>query len=163
MSLNKKITELTELTSVDDNDLLVVVDDPTGTAVTKKIKRSNLVANIQPIYKKLTATGQVAGQLDLTNVLWATSKVMITQIKVTVSSGTSGDFDIVIYEADTFVANVKLYELQDNNSITNVNVLIGTLIYIDNDNTNELHIEIIDNDGTGSPEFDIEIRGWGLN
>lgn len=43
---DKKITELTALTSLSNDDLLVVVDDPAGTAVTKKITASNLKAGL---------------------------------------------------------------------------------------------------------------------
>ncbi len=43
----KKISELTVLTSASGDDLLVIVDDPSGTAVTKKITVSNLFGNSQ--------------------------------------------------------------------------------------------------------------------
>jgi len=40
---DKRITELDALTAVDDSDVLAIVDDPGGTAVTKKITALNLV------------------------------------------------------------------------------------------------------------------------
>lgn len=43
---DQKITELTELTAIDTDDLFVVVDDPSGTPVTKKITWSNIVKDI---------------------------------------------------------------------------------------------------------------------
>jgi len=162
-SQNKKITELTEALSVDDDDLLVVVVDVAGTPITKKIKRSSLVANIQPALKQIIATGQIAGQLNLTGLLWATNKAVIAQIKVQVSAGSTSDFDIAIYEKDTYLTVDRIYHSEGYNSVYGVNNLIGSLIYIDSDSSNELHFYITDNDGTGAPEFDIEIRGWGLN
>ena len=39
---DKKITELTELTSLDQGDLFVVVDNPTGIPITKKIKAQEM-------------------------------------------------------------------------------------------------------------------------
>lgn len=42
---DKKITELTELTALADVDLFVVVDDPTGTPITKKILSRNVFGN----------------------------------------------------------------------------------------------------------------------
>lgn len=39
---DQRISELTELTTPAGEDLLVIVDDPTGTPVTKKIKIENL-------------------------------------------------------------------------------------------------------------------------
>jgi hypothetical protein len=41
-----KITALAELTTVADDDLLAVVDDPAGTPVTKKITKGNLTKNL---------------------------------------------------------------------------------------------------------------------
>lgn len=40
-----KISELTALTSISGGDLLVIVDDPTGTPVTKKVTVANLLGN----------------------------------------------------------------------------------------------------------------------
>ena len=39
-----KITALTELTSVENTDLVAIVDDPAGTPITKKITVDNLTA-----------------------------------------------------------------------------------------------------------------------
>lgn len=55
----KKISELTVLTSASGDDLLVIVDDPSGTAVTKKITVSNLFGNSTAnvaIYKSAAAS-----------------------------------------------------------------------------------------------------------
>lgn len=43
---DKKITDLTELTALSQDDLLVVVDSPGGTPITKKITAANLFANV---------------------------------------------------------------------------------------------------------------------
>ena len=40
-----KISELTALTSISGGDLLVIVDDPTGTPVTKKVTVANWLGN----------------------------------------------------------------------------------------------------------------------
>lgn len=42
----KKISELTALTNASGDDLLVIVDDPSGAPATKKIALSNLFANV---------------------------------------------------------------------------------------------------------------------
>ena len=42
---DKKITELTQLTSLTSDDLFVVVDDPTGTPITKKIAAGDIFGN----------------------------------------------------------------------------------------------------------------------
>lgn len=43
---DKKITALTELTSVAPTDVLAIVDDPGGSPVTKKITVANLLGNV---------------------------------------------------------------------------------------------------------------------
>ena len=43
---NKKITELTALTDPDANDLLAIVDDPSGSPVTKRITATKLVKSL---------------------------------------------------------------------------------------------------------------------
>jgi len=42
---DKKITELTQLTTLTSDDLFVVVDDPSGTPITKKIAAADLFGN----------------------------------------------------------------------------------------------------------------------
>ena len=43
---DEKITELTELTSIADEDVLAIVDDPAGSPVTKKITKANLTKDL---------------------------------------------------------------------------------------------------------------------
>jgi hypothetical protein len=47
---NQKITELDALTEVDATDLLAIVDDPSGSPITKKITVSNLLTEVDTIY-----------------------------------------------------------------------------------------------------------------
>lgn len=69
---NQKITELTELTVVADDDTLAIVDDTTGTPVTKKIKKSNLVTDITAT-TQLDATGTPSSSTYLRgDNTWAT-------------------------------------------------------------------------------------------
>lgn len=42
---SKKVSELTALTSPAGEDLLLIVDDPSGTPITKKVTVSNLLGN----------------------------------------------------------------------------------------------------------------------
>lgn len=55
---DKKITELTELSALDQSDLFVVVDDPAGTPVTKRITTTNLFGNVA--YITTSTTGDKA-------------------------------------------------------------------------------------------------------
>jgi hypothetical protein len=42
---SKKVTELTALTAPAGEDLLLIVDDPSGTPITKKVSVTNLFGN----------------------------------------------------------------------------------------------------------------------
>lgn len=88
---DKKITDLTELTTVDQNDLLVVVSSPAGTAITKKVRASSLFGNVSfittvsspaisvvrgtvTVNAAMTSSGTVAGgQFDATALAAATN------------------------------------------------------------------------------------------
>ena len=107
-----------------------------------------------PTLVKLSATGQSAGSLNLTGL--GVSKIWLKRLIVTLESGTSTDFDIEIYEKDTFLAADKIFSLEANDG--NVDVILDYL-YEDLDATDELHIKITDSDNTGSPVFGIYLRG----
>lgn len=55
---DKKITALTALASLTDDDLFVVVDDPSGTPTTKKITAANVKSGLAPLASP-TFTGTV--------------------------------------------------------------------------------------------------------
>jgi len=55
---DSKITELTELTTVESSDLIAVVDDPSGSPITKKATVSNITASKAPLASP-TFTGTV--------------------------------------------------------------------------------------------------------
>ena len=60
---DKKITQLSALTSVDGNDVVAIVDDPAGTPVTKKVTAANLatfVAGTSDITTPLAAKAPLA-------------------------------------------------------------------------------------------------------
>jgi hypothetical protein len=53
---DKKISQLTALTTPANDDLLPIVDDPAGSPVTKKFSWANLKAAIKTYYDSVTAT-----------------------------------------------------------------------------------------------------------
>jgi hypothetical protein len=57
---DKKVTQLTALASPNDEDLLLLVDDPNGTPVSKKIDVKTFVGNI-PSNTAITGTITVSG------------------------------------------------------------------------------------------------------
>lgn len=57
---DKKVTQLTELATPNDEDLLLVVDDPNGTPVSKKVTLKGLLANL-PSNTAIAGTLAVSG------------------------------------------------------------------------------------------------------
>lgn len=83
----KKITELTALTNASNDDLLVIVDSPANTAVTKKITVANFFANVA------------------TN---ATFKNTVT-VSNTLTVGESADFGAVYVDGNLVINTTAVY------------------------------------------------------
>lgn len=80
---DRKITELAALTSPNQKDLLYVVDDPTGTPVSKKISLYNLFGSV-PANTSITGTLTVSGNTTLSG-----TKTNISSGVVTLGASTS--------------------------------------------------------------------------
>ena len=107
--------------------------------------------------KTLDATGQSAGNLNLTDAAWDVSKAKIDYISITVASGSPTDFDIAFYEDDTFSSTTR-YEAQAlDHTVDSPWEDDIEWILLDNDGTNEIHLQITENTGSGT--YDIHVRG----
>ena len=80
---DRKITELTALTSANQKDLFYVVDDPSGTPVSKKISLYNLFGGV-PANTSITGTLTASGNTTLSG-----AKTIVSQGQVTLVSSTS--------------------------------------------------------------------------
>jgi hypothetical protein len=80
---DRKITELAALTSANQEDLLYVVDDPSGTPVSKKISLYNLFGSV-PANTSISGTVAVSGNTTLSG-----AKTDISAGQVTLSSATN--------------------------------------------------------------------------
>ncbi|RKX66615.1 MAG: hypothetical protein DRP42_02765 [Tenericutes bacterium] len=81
---NKKFTDLTELaTTPADGDILCVIDDPSGTATSKKVTRANLVGGLMSDVADDT-TPQLGGDLDA-----QAHHIGFTQQTIAYNSGTT--------------------------------------------------------------------------
>lgn len=66
---NQKITDLTELAAAADEDVVAIVDDPTGTPTTKKIQVKNLRGSVS-----ITTNETPTGTVDGSNTTFTTSQ-----------------------------------------------------------------------------------------
>jgi hypothetical protein len=109
-----------------------------------------------PTMKTLYSAGQVAGNLNLTDVNWAVSKAWLKRLTLAITAGSSSDYTVQIYEKDTFLAANLIFTQQYNTG--DIDIILDYL-FQDQDSTNELHIKVTDNDGTNPITFTISLRG----
>jgi len=109
---NKKITELTELTTPAGADILAIVDDTLGTATTKKVSVTNLMGQA-PVQSVNTATGAVVLDADDISDAGTTNK-FVTAADITnlgnLSGTNTGDQDL-----SSYLQSVSAGDLTDAN------------------------------------------------
>ena len=109
---NKKITELTELTSPAGADILAIVDDVGGTATTKQVTVTNLMGQA-PVQSVNTATGAVVLDADDIDDSSTTNK-FVTAADITnlgnLSGTNTGDQDL-----SSYLQSVSAGDLTDGN------------------------------------------------
>jgi hypothetical protein len=109
---NKKITELTELTTPAGADILAIVDDTVGTATTKKVTVTNLMGQA-PVQSVNSATGTVVLDADDISDASTTNK-FVTAADITnlgnLSGTNTGDQDL-----SSYLQSVSAGDLTDGN------------------------------------------------
>ena len=102
----------------------------------------------------IKATGQSAGNLNLSASKWNTSKSIIKQIRVVTDST---DWDLSLYPNDDFDTSGTLPIFQVAQSADGSYSLPMDFPYTDEDDSNEVHVKFTDN--SGSNTADIIING----
>ena len=127
-----KITALTELTSAASTDLLVIVDDPGGAAVTKKITLANAL-NLE--YGGIYVTAGAG-----TQALEATTWTKITQFT---ADGDSSGGVTPAHGTDTItVADAGVYHVSFQCSYTGTNLAVYNIaVYWDGNRQNQVQIQ----------------------
>lgn len=112
---DQKLTELTELTSLTDDDLFYVVDDPAGTPLDRKVTRANLISNI--------AVADLANGTDGELITWdaagaPTTVAVGTASQVLTSNGVGA--------APTFqgISNIDIAEIASGSSLIEASILL---------------------------------------
>lgn len=99
----------------------------------------------------------LTGSFDLTGYF---NRGLVHTIKITETGGVStGTYDVRLYSKDTFLAADKQYGVDAIDSTLNGRVYQDDLVvfYRDADGTDELHLQIDNNDATQNMTFTIEI------
>ena len=114
---DKKITELTELSPGKQGDILPIVDNPTGTPITKKITLANLFGNVGYVTPSTDATIAPIAGLKVTttaNIVFTVASSTVTGATISAnalvtSTNTSYQYGILgTSRLDGATANVKV-------------------------------------------------------
>jgi len=97
---DRKITELAALTSANQKDLLYVVDDPSGTPVSKKISLYNLFGSV-PANTSITGTLTVSGNTTVSGA----NSVFSANLNITSTNGPKVDAGYVTLASKTTVGS----------------------------------------------------------
>ena len=97
---DRKITELTALTSPNQKDLLYVVDDPAGTPASKKISLYNLFGSV-PANTSITGTLTVSGNTTVSGA----NSVFSANVNITSTNGPKIDAGYVTLASKTTVTS----------------------------------------------------------
>lgn len=99
---DKKVTALTALTAVSNNDILLIVDDPLGTPISKKVTVENVFGNTT--------------KTTLNKIHIGSSNTNITGTSLTLYPGTGGAASNVSVQGSVSIANSGV--LRINSSTT---------------------------------------------
>ena len=119
---DKKVTQLTELTTTNDEDQLLIVDDPNGTPVSKRVTVKSFFSTV-PANTSFTANVTVSGNKvllasNLVTTKATTVNTMITTLKSNPSSNNTATESLSV--GQMFFSNTHLYICVNATSIKRV-------------------------------------------
>lgn len=144
---DKKITELTSLTSLSQDDLFVVVDDPNGVPITKRITAGNIFANVNfssvaattsGVGLKVTstaATQNISTEFIGTKVSLVIANAAVTQLGS--GGGNVNFYGLSIEHSNTSVrlnsnsAPIAFINFSESANVTSANAQLSTTYLLD--------------------------------
>lgn len=118
MAVAKKISELTALTSASTDDLLVVVDDPSGSAATKKITVGNFYGNVQ-------ATTLFQNTVTVNSTFSVGNSTVYGSINSS-SIALKGTSNVVIIKGSATTRSGLRTDISDSSAISNGSIYLST-------------------------------------
>jgi hypothetical protein len=111
---DKKVTALTALTAASNNDILMIVDDPLGTPISKKI-------TVEDVFGNTTKT-------TLNKIHIGSSNTNITGTTLTLYPGTGGQSSNVSVQGSLSIANTGVLRINSSTtpSTNNTSTTTGT-------------------------------------
>lgn len=144
---DKKITELTALTSLSQDDLFVVVDDPEGIPITKRITAGNIFANVNfsSVASTTNAVGiKVTSKATTANIssefIGAKVSLVIANAAVTQLGSGSGNVDFyglsiehsnTVSRLNSNSAPIAFFNLSESANATSANAQLSTTFLMD--------------------------------
>jgi len=120
---DKKVTQLTELTTTNDEDQLLIVDDPNGTPVSKRVTVKNFFSTV-PANTSFTANVTVSGNKVLLASNLVTTKATTVNTFITTMTASNPSTNNATTESlsvgQMFFTNTHLYIAVNATSIKRV-------------------------------------------
>jgi hypothetical protein len=117
---DKKVSQLTTLTSTTSEDLLLIIDDPNGTPVSKKITVKNLFGNISSNVTIRSSNTVVTSNLNLTtSSLMKVNNFIVTVRSVPASNNAASEGYKI---GQMFFTNTHLYVAVNRTTLKRVDL-----------------------------------------
>jgi len=118
---DKKVSALTAITKLSQDDLFMVVNDPAGTPTSRKITTGNLFGNVAVITKHSSNTTFTA------NTTFSGTTMAITANVTLDGTNIESKFAANTY-LQSYIANTNAWNLRTDTNVTGTNTALRTLI-----------------------------------
>ena len=127
---DKKVSELTAITRLSTDDLIMVVNDPAGTASSRKVTVGNLFGNVEVITKHSANTTFTANTTFRGTTMTVSANLVLGGSNVTDSINDR----MQVANVETYLANTNL-GIRDRMQVANTTTLVNDRLQVANATT----------------------------